>query len=66
MCWEDVRDADYLQEVEYLESFISLQKLRFERDVKIMFNVELSSEQRDYCIGPMFLIPFIENAGSPY
>jgi two-component system, LytTR family, sensor kinase len=50
------------QEVEYLESFIALQKLRFGHDVKIAFNKELSHEQANYRIEPMFLIPFVENA----
>ena len=62
MLYDADKKISLQQEVEYLESFISLQKLRFERDVKIMFNIELSSEQRTYCIEPMFLIPFIENA----
>jgi LytS/YehU family sensor histidine kinase len=50
------------QEVEYLESYIELQKLRFGRDVKIVFNRELSQEEVNYSIEPMLLIPFIENA----
>jgi len=62
MLYDADKKISLQQEVEYLESFISLQKLRFEREVKIIFNIELSSEQRDYCIEPMFLIPFIENA----
>jgi two-component system LytT family sensor kinase len=48
------------QEVEYLESYIELQKLRFGRDVKIVFNAEL--EATNYNIEPMLLIPFVENA----
>src|SRR3990170_3154763 len=42
------------QEVEYLESYIALQKLRFGRDVKIIFNTELSHEET-HCIEPMLL-----------
>jgi two-component system, LytTR family, sensor kinase len=55
------------QEVEYLESYVALQKLRFERDAKIMFNIELL--ENDYHIEPMLLVPFIENAfkhGEPF
>ena len=62
MLYDADKKISLQQEVEYLESFVSLQKLRFERDVKIMFNIELSPEQRNYCIEPMLLIPFIENA----
>jgi two-component system LytT family sensor kinase len=50
------------QEVEYLESYIALQKLRFGRDVKIIFNIVLSPEEPNYSIEPMLLIPFVENA----
>jgi two-component system, LytTR family, sensor kinase len=49
------------QEVEYLESYIELQKLRYEPDVKIVFETELSDE-KNCCIEPMLLIPFVENA----
>ncbi|MFM6949343.1 MAG: sensor histidine kinase [Aquirufa sp.] len=48
------------RELEYLQNFIDLQKIRFEDDVKIEF------EQRGlagaYMIEPMLLIPFVENA----
>jgi len=50
------------QEAEYLESYVALQKLRFGRDVKIIFNMELSDEESNGNIEPMLLIPFIENA----
>ena len=50
------------QEVEYLESYIALQQLRFGRDVKIIFNTELSPEATSNHIEPMLLIPFVENA----
>jgi two-component system, LytTR family, sensor kinase len=50
------------QEIEYLESYVELQKLRFGRDVKIVFNIELSQPGADYNIEPMLLIPFVENA----
>ncbi|WP_240347919.1 sensor histidine kinase [Longitalea arenae] len=50
------------QEVDYLHSYVALQQLRFGRDVKIIFNSELSPAARDYCIEPMLLIPFVENA----
>jgi two-component system, LytTR family, sensor kinase len=50
------------QEVEYLESYIELQKLRFGRDVKITFNKELSPAETNYSIETMLLVPFVENA----
>ena len=50
------------QEVEYLESYIALQKLRFGRDVRIEFTMELPPGEKNYCIEPMLLIPFVENA----
>jgi sensor histidine kinase YesM len=50
------------QEMEYLESYIALQKLRFGHDVKITFHTEVPDEQKNYSIEPMLLIPFVENA----
>jgi hypothetical protein len=50
------------QEVEYLESYIALQELRFGRDVKIVFHTEMFPEEASCSIEPMLLIPFVENA----
>lgn len=50
------------QEVEYLESYVALQKLRFGRDINVVFDVELSGEGKSFNIEPMLLIPFVENA----
>lgn len=48
------------QEVEYLDSYIDLQQLRFGDKVKISF--EKSGSLFGYGIEPMLLIPFVENA----
>jgi len=61
MLYEADKKISIQQEVEYLENFITLQKLRFERDAKILFSTELSPEQAHYSIEPMLLIPFVEN-----
>lgn len=50
------------QEVEYLESYIALQKLRFGQDVKIVFQLDLSPGETSHHLEPMLLIPFVENA----
>jgi two-component system, LytTR family, sensor kinase len=39
-----------------------LQKLRFGRDVEIVFNRALPDEEANYSVEPMLLIPFVENA----
>lgn len=49
-----------MKEVEYLKSYMELQKLRLPEDVRIDFNVQLDNGQ--LMIAPMLLIPFIENA----
>jgi sensor histidine kinase YesM len=49
------------QEVDYLQSYIALQKLRLEQNVQLVFTSELS-QATTYNIEPMLLIPFIENA----
>jgi sensor histidine kinase YesM len=48
------------REVEYVTSFIDLQKLRFGKDMCI--NVNMDGQGEFHLIEPMLLIPFIENA----
>lgn len=48
------------RELEYIESYITLQELRFGRTVGISSIV--SGEPDGYQVAPMMLIPFIENA----
>jgi two-component system, LytTR family, sensor kinase len=48
------------KEIEYLQSYIDLQQLRFGSNVTIQ--VQLHTADRYYEIEPMLLIPFVENA----
>lgn len=48
------------KEVEYLKSYIDLQKLRFGNDITINFDTDVTNG--DLPIEPMLLIPFVENA----
>ena len=48
------------REVEYLQSYIDLQKQRFGSKVKV--NLCMEEFDRNYFIEPMLLIPFVENA----
>ncbi len=48
------------KEIEYLKSYIELQKLRFDQPDFVLLNIEGNSENID--IAPMLLIPFVENA----
>jgi len=50
------------KEVEYLNSYIALQKLRFGDDVAIDSTIKLNNGDGHYTIEPMLLIPFVENA----
>jgi sensor histidine kinase YesM len=49
-----------VEEINYLNNFIELQKLRFERIIKFEYTVE--GEFSELQIAPMLLIPFVENA----
>ena len=62
MLYDTGKKISLQQEVEYLESYIELQKLRFGRDVVIVFNQQLSDGKANHSIEPMLLIPFVENA----
>jgi LytS/YehU family sensor histidine kinase len=48
------------KELKYLENYIQLQRLRFEDDVQIDF--EVNGQISTQMIEPMLLIPFVENA----
>jgi len=48
------------KEIEYLENYVDLQKIRFEEDVEIRLNVE--GNPGTQVIEPMLMIPFVENA----
>jgi len=48
------------KEIEYVSSYIDLQRLRFGKDMTI--DVKMGDNDEFYLIEPMLLIPFIENA----
>tara|TARA_Y100001972_G_scaffold126584_1_gene180752 strand:+ start:3682 stop:4674 length:993 start_codon:yes stop_codon:yes gene_type:complete len=50
------------QEINYLNNYIELQKIRFEDDMKINIEVDPRIEDTQQLIAPMILIPFVENA----
>ena len=56
----DEKKVPLTQEIDYLKSYIELQKLRFEEDVKITTTIQY--EEDSLSIEPMLLIPFVENA----
>lgn len=49
------------KEIEYMKNFISLQKLRIQSSNQITIETNLSNDC-DHDIGPMLLIPLVENA----
>jgi len=62
MLYETGRTVSLEQEINYLKSYIELQRLRLESDVNITFHTELRDDKDSYRIEPMLLIPFVENA----
>ncbi len=58
----DEKKVTLSAEIDYLKSYIELQKLRFGDDVKVSADMGLSQTQLQYNIEPMLLIPFVENA----
>lgn len=56
----DEQKATLAKEMEYLTSYIDLQRLRFGKSMKI--NVNMNANGGYQLIEPMLLIPFIENA----
>lgn len=64
----DERKVSIEKEIEYLESYIDLQKLRFGDSIEVVFEKNTEGVQastlnpQSYQIEPMLLIPFVENA----
>jgi|SRR6185503_9160280 len=56
------KKVELVKEIEYLNSYIALQKLRFGDDVAIDSTIKLNNGDEHYTIEPMLLIPFVENA----
>jgi len=50
------------REIEYLENYISLQKLRTVSSPAIVIEDDIRAQHCDHTIAPMLLIPFVENA----
>ncbi len=51
------------KEVAYLRDYIGLQRLRFEENIDVSVTIGLATDtDQRYCIEPMLLIPFVENA----
>jgi len=49
-------------EIDYLNSYIELQKLRFGNDIAVTNRIDAGGSDRNLTIEPMLLIPFVENA----
>jgi sensor histidine kinase YesM len=50
------------REIEYLDNYISLQRLRTDADPMIRIDVHMDDQPHAAQIAPMLLIPFVENA----
>ncbi|MFD0939675.1 sensor histidine kinase [Pedobacter boryungensis] len=63
MLHENVQDEISLtRDVDYLENYISLQKLRTSRSADIVIETQIDEQLSNLKIAPMLLIPFVENA----
>ena len=63
MLQENVQDKISLtRDIDYLNNYIALQKLRTSVSVDIVINTEIEEQFTALQISPMLLIPFVENA----
>jgi len=58
----DLDFIDMNREIEYLENYIALQKLRTQSSPDIIIEDNISTQNCPHKIAPMLLIPFVENA----
>jgi len=63
MLQENMQDKISLsRDIDYLNNYIGLQKLRTSTTVDILINTEIEEQFTELEIAPMLLIPFVENA----
>lgn len=63
MLQENIKEKISLtREIEYLNNYISLQKLRTESSDTVIIQTDIQEETENMQIAPMLLIPFVENA----
>ncbi len=63
MLHENVQDKISLtRDVDYLENYIGLQKLRTSKSADIVIDTQIEEQIQNLEITPMLLIPFVENA----
>jgi len=58
----DIDKIPLNKEIEYIENYIYLQKLRFHSDDEIEIKMEVLGNTESFLICPLVLIPFVENA----
>lgn len=63
MLHENVQERiSLMRDIDYLENYIALQKLRTSRSADIIIDVQVEAQLNNLEITPMLLIPFVENA----
>lgn len=50
------------KELDHIESFVALQRMRTSADMPVKISMNISTDNDNYQISPLLLIPFIENA----
>ncbi len=50
------------KEIDHIEGFVALQKMRISADMPVKISLNVSTDNENYQISPLLLIPFIENA----
>ncbi len=58
----NVQSIELSREVEYIESFMELQKMRLSPEVQATVQFCVQGDHSKYKIAPLILIPFVENA----
>jgi len=56
---------DYItlkEELDHLENYIEMQRIRFENQIQTNLNIELSLRQKNYLVPPFLIQPIIENS----
>jgi len=58
----NVDKIELSKEIEYIENYINLQKLRLSDDLPVNINFNVNGDVHKNKIAPLILIPFVENA----
>ncbi len=58
----NIEKVSIRKEIDHIEGFVALQKMRISADMPVKISLRANTDNENYQISPLLLVPFIENA----